>query len=379
MENIKNFDNMGLDIHILKGIYGYGFEKPSEIQYKAIPEICNGRDVIAQAQSGTGKTGAFVISSLQRINKNLKKPQILTVVPTHELALQIHDVYKSLGSYTNYVSTTVIGGTDIRQTVEQLKNTQIIVGTPGRINDLICKRIVKTDDISMFIMDEADEMLSSSFKEQIKKIFSYIPQNAQVCMFSATMPSAIIELTSMFMKDPIKILIKNEMLTLDGIKQYYIQMDKEEWKFETFCDIYASITIGQSIVYVNTKKRAMWLANRLNEQKFTVALIHSELNSVMRNKIMSSFRKGESRILISTNLLARGIDVQQVSVVVNYDIPRDRESYIHRIGRSGRYGRKGAAINFVVGEDINSIKAIEEYYATNIEELPEDIEQIIMS
>jgi len=379
MENIKNFDNMGLDIHILKGIYGYGFEKPSEIQYKAIPEICNGRDVIAQAQSGTGKTGAFVISSLQRINKNLKKPQILTVVPTHELALQIHDVYKSLGSYTNYVSTTVIGGTDIRQTVEQLKNTQIIVGTPGRINDLICKRIVKTDDISMFIMDEADEMLSSSFKEQIKKIFSYIPQNAQVCMFSATMPSAIIELTSMFMKDPIKILIKNEMLTLDGIKQYYIQMDKEEWKFETFCDIYASITIGQSIVYVNTKKRAMWLANRLNEQKFTVALIHSELNSVMRNKIMSSFRKGESRILISTNLLARGIDVQQVSVVVNYDIPRDRESYIHRIGRSGRYGRKGVAINFVVGEDINSIKAIEEYYATNIEELPEDIEQIIMS
>ena len=156
-------------------------------------------------------------------------------------------------------------------------------------------------------------------------------------------------------------------------------MDKEEWKFETFCDIYASITIGQSIVYVNTKKRAMWLANRLNEQKFTVALIHSELNSVMRNKIMSSFRKGESRILISTNLLARGIDVQQVSVVVNYDIPRDRESYIHRIGRSGRYGRKGVAINFVVGEDINSIKAIEEYYATNIEELPEDIEQIIMS
>lgn len=376
-EEYDDFENMGLRENILKGVFGYGFEKPSAIQGRAIVPIIKGRDIIAQAQSGTGKTAAFVLSSLQNTDVEQKYIQALVIVPTRELAYQIKSVYDALAVYTGIKTAICVGGLNIKTNIDNVKESHIIIGTPGRVNDFIDKGILWTDNIKMLIIDEADAMLSQGFVLQIKNITRRIPISAQICLFSATMPNEIIKITSEFMTNPIQILVKREELTLEGIQQFYIYLDKEQYKFETLCDLYSSITLGQTIVYVNTKRRADWLSKRLNEQSFTTSVIHSEMSPVDRMRVMKDFKSGSSRILISTDLLSRGIDIQQVSVVVNYDIPKDIESYLHRIGRSGRFGRKGVAINFVTREDSSKMKHIENYYETLIEPLPEDIDRIL--
>jgi len=233
-----------------------------------------------------------------------------------------------------------------------------------------------TDHLKILVLDEADEMLGRGFKEQINQIFQLLPPDIQVTLFSATMPHEILELTKHFMRDPATILVKNEELTLDGIKQYYIAIDKEEWKFDTLVELYKNMEITQCIIYANQKKKVDEITNKLKELNFTVSSMHSEMTQEQRDLIMKEFRTGSSRVLITTDLLSRGIDIYQVSLVINYDLPQSKEKYIHRIGRSGRFGRRGHAINFVIPTDAKFLDDIEKFYSTQISEMPLDLSEL---
>jgi len=374
----ESFDDYDLNENLLRGIYSYGFEKPSAIQQRGIKPILDGRDTIGQAQSGTGKTATFTIGCLQRIDYSLKACQSLILAPTRELANQIQKVALALGDYNNVKCHACIGGTSVRDDIDKLREGQhLVVGTPGRVFDMIGKRHLRVDDLITFVLDEADEMLSRGFKDQIYDIFKTLPPNIQVCLFSATMAPEILDLTTKFMRDAVRILVKKDELTLEGIRQFYVAIEKEEWKLDTLCDLYETLTITQAIIYCNTRRKVDFLADQLTKRDFTISTMHAELDQKERDLVMREFRSGSSRVLISTDLLARGIDVQQVSLVINFDLPQNMENYLHRIGRSGRFGRKGVAINFVTNNDVRAMKDIEKYYHTQIEEMPMDIADLI--
>ena len=376
-ESVEKFDELGLKEEVLRGIYGYGFEKPSPIQQKGILPILQGRDTIAQAQSGTGKTGAFTIATLQIVDVNSDSTQALVCVHTRELAYQVFKVIESIGEWTGIKVHACCGGTAVRDDVRKLKGgIHIVVGTPGRVKEMMKKGFLKTDYLKLFVLDEADEMLSRGFKTQVQDIFKFLPGEIQIALFSATMPPDILKLSENFMRDPARILVKKDELTLEGIKQYYVPLDKEEWKLEVLMNLYMNLEINQAIIYCNTTKKVDWLTKELKEKEFTVSSMHGEMDQVTRDLIMREFRTATTRILISTDLLARGIDVQQVSVVINYDLPQKKESYIHRIGRSGRFGRKGTAINFVTPREADFLKEIQSHYNTQINELPTDLESV---
>jgi len=275
-------------------------------------------------------------------------------------------------------SHACVGGTAVRQDIEVLqKGVQIVVGTPGRVNDMINRNALRLEKLKIFCLDEADEMLSRGFKDQIYDVFQYLPSEVQVCLFSATMPNEILHMTKRFMRDPVRILVKKERLTLDGIKQFYVGVEKENWKLDTLCDLYETLTIVQAIIYCNTRRKVEWLTEKMHQRDFTVSAMHGDMEMQQRQLIMKEFRSGSSRVLITTDLLARGIDVQQVSLVINYDLPTNRENYIHRIGRSGRFGRKGVAINFVTHDDVRNLREIEQFYNTQIEEMPMDVSELM--
>jgi len=374
IDSIDNFDDMELKETLLRGIYAFGYEKPSVIQQKAIPAVTKKTDIIAQAQSGTGKTATFSIGMLQNIDENMAETQAIILAHTRELATQINTVVNGLSYYMKINTNLCVGGTSIKENINDLvKNPHVVIGTPGRVLDMITKKALNTRHLKILVVDEADEMLSKIFLNQIYEIFRFLPQNIQVGLFSATMPSEFFELTGRFMRDPVKILVKNDELTLDGIRQFFINIERNEFKFDVLCDLYEKYSIFQSIIYCNSRKIVDELTYRLNQQNFSVVSMHGDMRQEDRNKIMSDFRRGVCRVLIATDLLARGIDVQQVSIVINYDIPLNIESYIHRIGRSGRFGRKGTAINFATFYDIKKLHEIEQYYSTQIEELPENI------
>tara|TARA_B110000027_G_scaffold112721_1_gene121473 strand:- start:300 stop:1493 length:1194 start_codon:yes stop_codon:yes gene_type:complete len=369
----ESFDDLDIKDNLLRGIYGNGYETPSAIQQKAIKPIIDGCDIIAQAQSGTGKTATFSIGLLHKIDETKKETQAIILAHTRELALQIESVIKKLSEYMNVSINLSVGGTTVRNNIDELlKNPQIVIGTPGRVLDMINKKALDTRDLKIMILDEADEMLSKIFSNQIYDIFRFLPNNIQVGLFSATMTPDFFRISKCFMRNPVKILVKDEDLTLEGIKQFYINLEHNEYKYETLCDLYDLCSVSQTIIYCNSRTMVEELYRRLCEDNFSCVCMHGELSQEERNKIMSEFRNGTSRILISTDLLSRGIDIQQVSLVINYDIPNNIESYIHRIGRSGRYGRKGTSINFLTRYDIKKMKDIEEYYHTIIEELPEN-------
>lgn len=376
-ESVESFDQLGLREELLRGIYGYGFEKPSIIQQKGIIPLIKGKDTIAQAQSGTGKTATFAIGVLQKVDNKMPHCQALILAPTRELAQQIQRVMLCLSEFMGIMVYTCTGGTNVNEDKKVLKaGAHVVVGTPGRVYDMINKKFLNTDHLKMFVLDEADEMLSRGFKDQINQIFQQIPPEVQVCLFSATMPSEILEITKQFMREPATILVKNEELTLDGIKQYYIAIDKDEWKFDTLVELYKNMEIAQCIIYANTKKRVDEITTRLREHNFTVSSMHAEMPQDQRDLIMKEFRTGSSRVLITTDLLSRGIDIYQVSLVINYDLPQSKEKYIHRIGRSGRFGRRGHAINFVVPSDGKFLAEIEKFYSTQINEMPLDLSDL---
>lgn len=375
---MPTFEALGLKEDLLRGIYAYNFEKPSAIQQRAILPICQGRDVIAQAQSGTGKTATFSIGCLQRIDTVVRETQALVLAPTRELAVQTQHVMMSLGDYMNVQVHACIGGTKVGEDVKKLDHGQhVVVGTPGRVFDMIRRRTLRCQDVRMLILDEADEMLSRGFKEQIYDIYRYLPPQTQIVIVSATLPAEVLEITSRFMTDPIRVLVRRDELTLEGIKQFFVAVDKEEWKFDTLCDLYDTLTITQAVIFCNTKRKVDWLADRMRAANFTVAAMHGEMPQKERDAIMNDFRQAHARVLITTDIWARGIDVQQVSLVINFDLPINRENYLHRIGRSGRFGRKGVAINFVTKEDAQILRDIEQYYSTQIEEMPMNVTELI--
>jgi len=375
IKTINKWDEFDLKMELLRGIYSYGFENPSLIQKTAILPIIEKRDVIAQAPSGTGKTGAFTISCLERIDLSSNTTQALILAPTHELVKQIYSVISSIGGMMEGLKVkTLIGGTSVSEDALELKTNvpHVIVGSVGRVNDMIRRKNIHTKDIKLFILDEADEMLSGGFIESIYQIFTTLNHELQVAIFSATMPQEIIDLTNKFMRNPIKITMEAEKLNLDGIAQHYIALESDQHKYETLKDLFGFLNINQTIVYVNSVNRVTDLYEAMTKDGNSVCCIHSNMKSHERHKSLEDFRKGVYRILISSNVTARGIDVQQVSVVINFDIPRCVHNYLHRIGRSGRWGRKGMAINFITKEDISSMKRIESHYKSNITELPSD-------
>jgi len=377
-EAVESFDAMGLHDNLLRGIYAYGFEKPSAIQQRAIKPMTIGRDIIAQAQSGTGKTATFAVGILQTLDQNISDCQALVLAPTRELAQQIVKVIVAVSDFMTFKVHACVGGTAVRDDIRTLQaGVQVVVGTPGRVYDMINRRALRLDAMKIFALDEADEMLSRGFKDQIYDVFKFLPENVQVCLFSATMPLEVLEVTTKFMREPIRILVKKDELTLEGIKQFYIAVDKEEWKLDTLCDLYETLTITQAIIYCNTRRKVDWLTDNMTQKDFTVSSMHGDMDQRERDIIMREFRSGSSRVLITTDLLARGIDVQQVSLVINFDLPTNRENYIHRIGRSGRFGRKGVAINFLTHADVLFLRDIEQFYNTQIEEMPMNVADLI--
>lgn len=372
------FKLFNLKEDILRGVIAYGFEYPSEIQMKTIPLIIEHKDVIAQAKSGMGKTGAFCIGMLQNIDTNLERLQGIIIVNTHELANQVYNVMHELGRYDKRLCVSLsIGGISLRNNIDELRQTHITIGTIGRLYDLLVVKnnIVDLDEVRMMVIDEVDTLLNKRTGDvnKIKGIVEKLPRECQMCIFSATIPDSIVDIANKFMIEPVKILVKNEDLTLEGIKQYYINMDNERMKIDVLFDIYKIIMISQCIIYVNTIDKAMFIYEKLKENNYSISCIHGGMEPKDRLKIMRQFRLGENRILISTDLLARGIDVQQVNLIINYDIPCVYDNYLHRIGRSGRFGRKGVSISFVTPNDIRSLKEIMKKYNTLIEEMPEDI------
>lgn len=376
----KSFDEMPLPEALLRGIYSHGFEKPSPIQEKGIAPIAEGKNLLAQAQSGTGKTGTFCIGSMARVDPALKAPQVLVLVPTRELALQIEKVARGLSSHLNLNVHSITGGSSVYEDIRALeKGAQFLIGTPGRTYDLIYRKALNIKHLKVLILDEADQMLEDRFRQQFMLILEFpFPADMKKAFFSATMVSEVVEVAERFLDNPTRILLPPEKVTLDGIKQYKAVVDSERWKYELLMDLYTNLNINQSIIYVNKRQRAEWLAQLMTEGGFTVTYIHSDMDMNERKKRMENFRSGSIRILISTDLLARGIDVQQVSLVINFELPVQRENYIHRIGRSGRYGRKGTAINLLLKEEAFMMDDIEHHYKTTVEDLPDYLEQIAL-
>ncbi|KAF9506506.1 hypothetical protein BS47DRAFT_1399456 [Hydnum rufescens UP504] len=354
---ISTFDQLNLKEDLLRGIYAYNFEKPSAIQQRAILPITKGRDTI---------------------DVSVRDTQALVLSPTRELATQIQSVVLALGDYMNVQCHACIGGTSIGEDIRKLDYGQHVVsGTPGRVFDMIRRRHLRTRNIKMLVLDEADELLNKGFRDQIYDVYRYLPPATQVVLLSATLPYDVLEMTTKFMTDPIRILVKRDELTLEGIKQFFVAVEKEDWKFDTLCDLYDTLTITQAVIFCNTRRKVDWLTEKMRAANFTVSSMHGEMAQKERDAIMAEFRGGSSRVLITTDVWARGIDVQQVSLVINYDLPSNRENYIHRIGRSGRFGRKGVAINFVTIEDVRILRDIEMFYSTQIDEMPVNAAELI--
>ena len=390
--SIDNFDNFGLDKKLLKGIYRYGWEQPSAIQAMVIPDFIKmstdpqskkkRRDIIGQAQSGTGKTGAFVISVLHNLDLNTCGTQAIIISPTRELAIQTNNVCTQVSA--NMVSKhkplcqLFVGGNYRKDDINKFKkDVKVVIGTPGRIIDMIKSLSLVTATVNMLVLDEADDLLSTGFAEQIHEIFLLLPKNIQVGLFSATMSSEILLLTNKFMQDPIRFLKEKEELSLKGIKQYQVIIPTDDTpiddnKLEILIDLYGSMEIAQAVIFCNMRKKVELLSQKLKSKDFSCITMHSEMNKQERESVMNSFRKGENRILVATDVMARGIDVHHVSIVVNFDIPNNKENFLHRSGRAGRYGRKGLTINLVSEQEVERIKEIEEYFSIEIKPLPND-------
>ena len=361
---------------LLRGIYSYGFEKPSAIQCKAIYPITCKRDVIAQAQSGTGKTGAFTIGTLSLVDATINKTQAILLAPTHELAKQTASVITSLSQHIQGLCVgTFIGGASVmddRRVIDE-RIPHVVVGCPGRVYDLIRRRYLNAEHVRILVIDEADEMLSKGFQEQIQSIFQMLSMDVQVAIFSATLNREVMDLTPRFMNDPVKITMEADKLSLDGIKQYYVAVRSDDDKFDALKKLFNYINVNQCIIYCNSVMRVSQLCDAMRDEGYSVDCIHRNMSKEDRDHVYQQFRSGSLRFLISSNITARGIDIQQVSVVINFDITSDVHTYLHRIGRSGRWGRKGTAINFISPRDIRVMRDIENYYRIQTLPLPEDM------
>jgi len=373
---IQNWDELEISPNLLRGIFAYGFEKPSPIQQQAIKPLVLKKDIVAQAQSGTGKTGTFTIGALANVDVNDNTTQVLVLSPTKELASQTAKVFVSLGCMMDGLRVQTIYGGSVIEESSSFSNKNVphvICGCPGRVYDMMRRDKISSKKIKLVILDEADEMLSTGFKEQVYNIFQYLSSDIQVALFSATLPDGINNIIDKIMHNPVRISVKKEMLTLEGIRQYYIAVDDDRQKYATLKNLFSFLAVSQCIIYCNSIKRVQDLYEAMIEDEFPVCRIHSSMERPERESAFNDFRNGNSRVLISSNVTARGIDIQQVSVVINFDLTKDVHTYLHRIGRSGRWGRKGVGINFITRRDVTKLKEIEEHYSTQIKEMPGEL------
>jgi len=373
---IQSWDDLDINPAILRGIFAYGFEKPSPIQQKAIKPLIMGKDIIAQAQSGTGKTATFTIGTLANINTNINETQALVLSPTRELTQQTAKVFTSIGVMMQGLRIQTLFGGSVVEEVSRFSNKNtphVICGCPGRVYNMMRRDKLSCKNIKIIVLDEADEMLSSGFKDQVYNIFQYLNNNVQVALFSATLPTAVLPIINKIMQDPVRINVKREMLTLEGIQQFYIGVDDDRQKYATLKNLFSFLSVSQCIIYCNSVRRVTDLYEAMKEDDFPVCCIHSNMDKIERDDSFNNFRIGKSRVLISSNVTARGIDIQQVSIVINFDIPKCVHTYLHRIGRSGRWGRKGVGINFITRRDVMKMKEIETHYACQISEMPNDL------
>jgi superfamily II DNA/RNA helicase len=378
----KNNTGKPFNENILRGVYNYGFENPSRIQQLSITPIILGRDMIAQAPSGTGKTASFSIGMLQTINPDVNVLQGIILAHTRDLAEQTDRVVQAISQHMNIKKCLCVGGiTSTRDNISQIKKgCQLIIGTPGRINDLINRKELPSEFIKLLVMDEVDELLRPGFESQVQTIVNKLSDDANICVYSATLSPETLETAYKFLRNPVNILVEKEKLSLDGIKQYYINVEREEYKIPTLIDLYKHLRIAQSIIFVSTKEKSMEVENQFVTNDYAVSVINGDLSPTERSDVMLRFRQGDIRVLIATDIIARGIDVQQVNVVINYDIPTgdNKESYLHRIGRSGRYGRKGLAINLVTRRTLPHLtNGIYRHYGIKEEPLPPNIAELI--
>ena len=378
---ITTFEELDLNDELLRGIYSYGFERPSPIQRLAIRPLIDRRDILAQAQSGTGKTATFAIGSLSIVKQEDNFTQILVLSPTKELSIQSSNVYKSLGDQMkNLRVQTLYGG----QNMEDFGNNDfskrlhphVICGCTGRVLDMMQRNRITSRKIKMVILDEADEMLSSGFKEQVYQIFQYFNNNIQVALFSATIPESIKPIIDKIVRNPVRISVKLEQLSLEGIHQYYVAVDDDRQKYMALKDIYSNLSVSSCIIYANSVKRVAELYDAMIEDGFPVCCIHSNMDRTVRENSFKDFRQGKFRVLISSNVTSRGIDIQQVGTVINFDIPKCVHNYLHRIGRSGRWGRKGVGINLITRRDFFKLREIEKHYEIKVKELPSDLKNL---
>ena len=365
--DVTKFEELQLDDRIIRAITEMGFEEASPIQAQAIPVVLEGRDMIGQAQTGTGKTAAFGLPLLQKVDPKVKKLQAIVLLPTRELAIQVAEELRRFAKFMHGIKVLpVYGGQDIVRQIRALKDgTQIVVGTPGRVMDHMRRKTVKMDHVHTVVLDEADEMLNMGFLEDMETILSQLPEERQTLMFSATMPQAIADIAKKFQKDPVTVRVIKKELTVPKVTQYYYEV-KPKNKVEVMCRLLDMYSPKLSIVFCNTKRQVDELVQALQGRGYFAEGLHGDLKQVQRDRVMESFRNGRTDILIATDVAARGIDVGNVEAVFNYDIPQDDEYYVHRIGRTGRAGREGKAFSLVVGKEVYKLRDIQRYCKTKI-------------
>ena len=379
MDNKKNFEGLNLNEDLIKGIYLHGFTQPSPIQIKGIESINTGKDCLLQSQSGTGKTATYLLGVLNRIEKN-NKNQCIILTPTRELADQVYTVASELSKKTTITIEKCIGGTNIQGSKVELKVANLIIGTLGRIHHMITDKVISLHSLKILVLDEADEILTDGINDKLNFIFEKIPSGIQSILISATLNTNVFTVSKKLLHDPIKILLKNSEVAVELISQFYIEVDSEDLKFDTLLDLYGITSTSQTIIFCNTIRKVDWLKENLEKNNFTITCIHSKMNQIERDKIVKDFRDGKTRLLLTTDLLARGIDIPDVNLVVNYDLPPNKETYIHRIGRCGRFGKKGVSISMVKIDDQSDIKNLQkmkQIYKIDIREMPDDIEKYL--
>ena len=373
----SGFDNLNLNENLLKGVYLYGFTKPSSIQINGIQSINTGKDCILQSQSGTGKTATYLLGVLNRLTEEHKNNcQGLIITPTRELSNQVYNVAAALAKFTNYKVVRCVGGTNISENLGELKNANVVIGTLGRITHMITDKKLSIHNLLFLVLDEADELLYDGMNDALYTLFDKAPNGVQVVLISATMSHNVFTATKQFMHDPIKVLLKNHEVVVDLISQFYLDVEMEEFKFETLLDIYNMISASQAIIFCNTIRKIEWLEENLKKNNFAITVIHSKMTQAERDEVVAEFRDGKTRLLLTTDLLSRGIDIPKVNMVINYDLPINKETYIHRIGRCGRFDKKGVAITLVRMKDPSEAKTLyrmKQFYKIDIKEMPGDI------
>ena len=380
MDTNIGFDDLNLNENLLKGVYLYGFNKPSKIQTTGIKSINSGKDCLLQSQSGTGKTATYVLGVLNRLDELLEQPQAIILTPTRELSDQVYDVALSLSKFTKFKIVKCIGGTNINDTKDIIKTSHLIIGTIGRVQHMIKEKRFNIHTIKLVVLDEADDMFNDGINENIQFIMDKCPISIQCLMISATISQNLFSVSKRFMHDPIKVLLKNSEIVVDLISQFYLNVEVEELKFETLLDLYSLVSTYQTIIFCNTINKVDWLKDNLEKNNFLITYIHGKMTQQERDITIKDFRDGKTRILLTTDLLARGIDIPQVNLVINYDIPSNKETYIHRIGRCGRFDKKGIAITMVKMEEPSDVKIftkMKHFYKININELPDNIDKYL--